>query len=175
MNQIKFKLNYANKLKIIKLLRIIQIIDIKLKLLYGEISPPKKKKIAQRNYNLTKKGMCWMKGCDDRREMGEELDDEREILKQVFGDSSEDEDCEDQTVIGDSAYEGGHIRRWEQAKEIKGLWLCRSFLSPQQESSLLSAIRNGSLSRNLSVTFLQFLISSCFERECRRKLNFSMF
>ncbi|KAG6606968.1 Alkylated DNA repair protein ALKBH8-like protein, partial [Cucurbita argyrosperma subsp. sororia] len=83
-----------------------------------------------------------MKGCDDRREMGEELDDEREILKQVFGDSSEDEDCEDQTVIGDSAYEGGHIRRWEQAKEIKGLWLCRSFLSPQQESSLLAAIRN---------------------------------
>lgn len=76
--------------------------------------------------------------------MGEKLDDEVEILKQVFGDSSEDEDFVDETVTNDSSYELGHIHKWEQVKQIKGLWLCRFFLSPQQQSSLLSAIRNGS-------------------------------
>ena len=44
MNQIKFKLNYANKLKILKLLRIIQIIDIKLKLIKAKFHTKKKKK-----------------------------------------------------------------------------------------------------------------------------------
>ncbi|XP_038905579.1 uncharacterized protein LOC120091559 [Benincasa hispida] len=74
--------------------------------------------------------------------MGEKLDDEDEILKQVFGDSSDDEDFEDQTLMNDGSYEVGHIHQWEQVKEIKGLWLCKIFLSPQQQSSLLSAIRN---------------------------------
>lgn len=60
----------------------------------------------------------------------------KEILRQVFGDSSEDEDLE----VGDGS-DPTHF--WEPIKEIKGLWLCRDFLSPQHQSSLLSTILNG--------------------------------
>lgn len=80
--------------------------------------------------------------------MGEKVDDDDEILKQVFGDSSDDEYFEEQPAMEDSAYEVGRIHgwEWEQVREIKGLWLCRSFLSPEQQTSLLSEIRNGFLS-----------------------------
>lgn len=59
-----------------------------------------------------------------------------EILRQVFGDSSDGEDLE----LGDGS-DPSHS--WEPIKEIKGLWLCRDFLPPQSQSSLLSTIQNG--------------------------------
>ncbi|CAB4281556.1 unnamed protein product [Prunus armeniaca] len=58
-----------------------------------------------------------------------------EILRQVFGDSSDGEDLE----LGDGS-DPSHC--WEPIKEIKGLWLCRDFLPPQRQSSLLSTIQN---------------------------------
>ncbi|KAL5795584.1 hypothetical protein ACOSQ2_000404 [Xanthoceras sorbifolium] len=57
---------------------------------------------------------------------------EETFLKHVFGESS-DSDADDDD--GSSQYPA-----WQRIKEIKGLCLCRDFLSPQQQASLLSAI-----------------------------------
>ncbi|KAK6260223.1 Alpha-ketoglutarate-dependent dioxygenase AlkB-like - like 1 [Theobroma cacao] len=60
-----------------------------------------------------------------------------ELLREVFGESSDSEDDDPQhKQIGDP------IPSWEQIKEINGLWLCRDFLSPQHQSSLISAVLN---------------------------------
>ncbi|CAN1168714.1 Uncharacterized protein P8A3.02c [Linum perenne] len=59
-------------------------------------------------------------------------------MRDAFGESSESEEDE---AIGD---ELGHSI-WEPIVEIGGLWLCRDFLSPQQQSSLLSSLRQGML------------------------------
>ncbi|XP_004292652.1 PREDICTED: alkylated DNA repair protein alkB homolog 8 [Fragaria vesca subsp. vesca] len=56
-----------------------------------------------------------------------------EILRQVFGDSSDSEDWES---------EPDPNQRWVQTEGIKGLWMCRDFLSPQNQSALLSTIQN---------------------------------
>ncbi|KAM1449629.1 hypothetical protein ACFX1R_009295 [Malus domestica] len=61
----------------------------------------------------------------------------KEILRQVFGDSSDSEDLEP----GDGS-DSDPTHFWEPIKQIKGLWLCRDFLSPQHQSSLLSTIQN---------------------------------
>ncbi|KAK6937395.1 Alpha-ketoglutarate-dependent dioxygenase AlkB-like [Dillenia turbinata] len=60
-------------------------------------------------------------------------------LKEVFGESSDDE-----SKAIDNSVNGGQIQnpRWERIKEISGLCLCRDFLSPDQQSSLLSCIQN---------------------------------
>lgn len=83
------------------------------------------------------------------------MKDEAELLRQVFGDSSDDDDdnnfeginlsgagfC---SIAGESADSGlcGNPS-WERVKEIRGLWVCRDFLSPLQQLSLLSAIQIG--------------------------------
>ncbi|XP_031402612.1 alkylated DNA repair protein ALKBH8 homolog [Punica granatum] len=77
----------------------------------------------------------------------------RPLLRQVFGDSSDDEDynygegnrSEAETYLvtdhrTDLAASGNP--RWERVKEISGLWICRDFLSPEQQLSLLSSIRS---------------------------------
>ncbi|XP_062088169.1 uncharacterized protein P8A3.02c [Humulus lupulus] len=63
------------------------------------------------------------------------MDTNKALLLQVFGESSEEEEEE---VEGES----GSNRCWERFDEIRGLWLCRDFLSPQHQSFLLSAVRN---------------------------------
>jgi hypothetical protein len=80
--------------------------------------------------------------------ISEEMDEHRALFKEVFGESSDSEDYEQQqhqpqledrsqrTTSGQNPY-------WEQIKEINGLWVCRDFLSAQEQSSLLSAIENG--------------------------------
>ncbi|OVA03969.1 Oxoglutarate/iron-dependent dioxygenase [Macleaya cordata] len=72
----------------------------------------------------------------------EEGEEERRILKEVFGDSSDDE--EDEDVSLEKPYDNiiNPNPNWERIKEINGLWLCRDFLSLQQQASLISAIRN---------------------------------
>ncbi|PRQ26351.1 putative tRNA (carboxymethyluridine(34)-5-O)-methyltransferase [Rosa chinensis] len=65
------------------------------------------------------------------------MDVRKEILRQVFGDSSDSEDLE----LGDGS-ESDPNQRWVPIEQIKGLWLCRDFLSPQNQSALLSTIQN---------------------------------
>lgn len=66
------------------------------------------------------------------------MDARKEILRRVFGDSSgSEEDLE----LGDGS-ESDPTHSWVPTKEIKGLWLCRDFLSPQNQSSLLTTIQN---------------------------------
>ncbi|XP_022899080.1 alkylated DNA repair protein alkB homolog 8 isoform X1 [Olea europaea var. sylvestris] len=64
------------------------------------------------------------------------------VLREAFGDSS-DSDCE----LGGSSdgFEKSQpifveSYTWEPITEISGLWICRDFLSPDQQSSLLSSI-----------------------------------
>lgn len=67
------------------------------------------------------------------------MDASKEILRRVFGDSS---DSEEDLELGDGS-ESDPTQSWVPTEEIKGLWLCRDFLSPQNQSSLLSTIQNG--------------------------------
>lgn len=76
------------------------------------------------------------------------MDNEKTLLKQVFGDSSESEDNneqQEQEEIENSVCDStvGDNPTWEPIKEIKGLWLCRDFLSSHQQCTLLSSIQNG--------------------------------
>ncbi|CAI0429696.1 unnamed protein product [Linum tenue] len=87
---------------------------------------------------------------------------QKAVLREAFGDSSGSEE-EEEAIPEDEARGGkdGRSKRlvpiWEPVVEIRGLWLCRDFLSPQQQSRLLSALRRegwlGEGSNN------QFLIS----------------
>ena len=91
-----------------------------------------------------------------------EMDDHnnnKALFKEVFGDSSDSDDNEQQkTQQPQLELEEAEVHQnpsWEQIKEIKGLWLCRDFLSPRQQSSLVSAILNGAcVSLLLCTTFL---------------------
>ncbi|KAF8387841.1 hypothetical protein HHK36_026502 [Tetracentron sinense] len=75
------------------------------------------------------------------------MEEQKRILKDVFGESSESEG-EEQQLLEDSINDDPSQRlnaknpNWEQIKEINGLWLCRDFLSPKRQSSLLSEIEN---------------------------------
>ncbi|KAF3436428.1 hypothetical protein FNV43_RR23520 [Rhamnella rubrinervis] len=62
------------------------------------------------------------------------MEDNKALLIEVFGESSEDEQSP-------SKNESPPNHCWERIEEIEGLWLCRDFLSPQQQSSLISAIQ----------------------------------
>lgn len=85
------------------------------------------------------------------------MDDElKEILREAFGDSSSDDDSDssyewrerlqsrdpideiakDQSIFGESCC-------WEPITGVNGLWICRDFLSPDQQSSLLSDFEKG--------------------------------
>ncbi|KAJ8749668.1 hypothetical protein K2173_026317 [Erythroxylum novogranatense] len=62
------------------------------------------------------------------------MDDEKRILNQVFGESS------------DSEYDESTLQQnkptWQSVRGIEGLYLCNDFLSPHQQSHLLSSIQN---------------------------------
>ncbi|GAV73863.1 2OG-FeII_Oxy_2 domain-containing protein, partial [Cephalotus follicularis] len=69
-------------------------------------------------------------------------DEGRQLLRQVFGESS-DSDTEEEDVKQNPhspIHQKSHL--WEPIKEIKGLWFCNHFLSPQLQSSLLSSVLN---------------------------------
>ncbi|KAH6763715.1 RING 1A [Perilla frutescens var. frutescens] len=84
----------------------------------------------------------------------EEEEEMKAVLREAFGDSSSDSDGEPSTDprrrvrICDSSDEitrplsiFGDSHIWEEITEINGLWICRDFLSADQQSSLLSALR----------------------------------
>lgn len=78
------------------------------------------------------------------------------VLREAFGDSSSESDGEPSRglrqrgrVSGSSGETStplsifGDSHRWEQITEINGLWICRDFLSADQQSSLLSSLEQG--------------------------------
>ncbi|KAJ4847443.1 hypothetical protein Tsubulata_030687 [Turnera subulata] len=69
--------------------------------------------------------------------------DEKQLLKLVFGDSS-DSEIEDSLYDDDVCHQDSDQSSpsWEPNDVINGLWLCRNFLSPQQQTTLLSAVQN---------------------------------
>lgn len=60
------------------------------------------------------------------------MDADKALLAEIFGESSEEEGDQSESNQG-----------FERFGEIKGLWLCRDFLSLQRQSSLLSSIQSG--------------------------------
>ena len=52
-----------------------------------------------------------------------------------------------------------------QSKRSKGFWLCRDFISPQQQSSLISAILNGAFS-------ILYWLSFYVQNHCYKSLTF---
>ncbi|XP_059625692.1 uncharacterized protein LOC132268848 [Cornus florida] len=74
------------------------------------------------------------------------MDDHQTILRDVFGGSSESEEDEEQIhqVQSQDLNNGSRSPSWERISQISGLWLCTDFLSPEKQSSLISAIeKNG--------------------------------
>ncbi|WOL17820.1 hypothetical protein Cni_G26613 [Canna indica] len=71
-----------------------------------------------------------------------DIDIRRRALEEAFGESSDGDDDEFESSEVAEEKEGD-VRplTWEMVDGVKGLWLCRSFLCPSQQSSLLSAIR----------------------------------
>ncbi|ERN02189.1 hypothetical protein AMTRI_Chr02g265420 [Amborella trichopoda] len=61
------------------------------------------------------------------------MDEETRVLKDVFGESSESE-------IDTPQSQPAMNYSWERLDEINGLWICRGFIQPERQSSLLSAI-----------------------------------
>ncbi|XVE73303.1 hypothetical protein DITRI_Ditri11bG0106800 [Diplodiscus trichospermus] len=74
------------------------------------------------------------KGKAEARFVGKfpKMENHKELFKEVFGESSDSENDPQQEPIPS----------WEQIEKINGLWLCRDFLSSQQQSSLISAVLN---------------------------------
>lgn len=56
----------------------------------------------------------------------------KELFREVFGESSSNSDSEDSDPQPNPS--------WEQIRPINGLWVCRDFLSPQHQHSLISAV-----------------------------------
>lgn len=77
------------------------------------------------------------------------MEEHRSIIKEVFGESSDSEDDDQQIQLDDPNAEFhsqlifGKSPSWEPVSQINGLSLCRDLLSHDQQSSLLSAIDNG--------------------------------
>ncbi|GMI98824.1 hypothetical protein like AT4G02485 [Hibiscus trionum] len=68
------------------------------------------------------------------------MENHTEVLREVFGESSSDGEDFDPQLEDEKITDP--IPSWEQIKEINGLWLCRDFLSPQLQSSLVSSVLN---------------------------------
>ncbi|KAK9070068.1 hypothetical protein SSX86_010467 [Deinandra increscens subsp. villosa] len=75
------------------------------------------------------------------------MDDYKTLIRQAFGDSSEDSGDDDRHrqlegshITDESESVFGEIPKWERISEIKGLSLCRDFLTPDQQSTLLASI-----------------------------------
>lgn len=82
------------------------------------------------------------------------MSDQKTVLEEVFGGSSDSdtEDDEQQQHLEEDLFpsdEDGSQSNvsqkssWQWFEEIRGLCLCRDFLSPEEQSYLLSAIQNG--------------------------------
>ncbi|KAJ4968417.1 hypothetical protein NE237_015118 [Protea cynaroides] len=90
---------------------------------------------------------------DEQRWFGDSMDcvsteEQKQILKDVFGESSDSQE-DKHTHLEEAANDCNQPRApnksvpiWHRIEEVNGLWLCREFLSPEQQSSLLSAIEN---------------------------------
>ncbi|XP_015891969.2 alkylated DNA repair protein ALKBH8 homolog [Ziziphus jujuba] len=68
------------------------------------------------------------------------MDVDKALLVEVFGESSDGEDLEEEQSGFDNGSQPNYS--WERIEEVKGLWLCTDFLSPQRQASLLSAIQD---------------------------------
>ncbi|KAK8982208.1 hypothetical protein V6N11_037382 [Hibiscus sabdariffa] len=66
------------------------------------------------------------------------MENHMDVLREVFGESSSDSEDFDPQLEDEQITDP--IPSWEQIKEINGLWLCRDFLSPQHQSSLVSSV-----------------------------------
>lgn len=76
----------------------------------------------------------------------------KRVLKEAFGESSDSEGEEEQQFVHDHSADNqvngkalsgsvlGESHSWERISEIDGLWLFKNFLSPDQQSKLLSSI-----------------------------------
>ncbi|XP_049408256.1 uncharacterized protein LOC125871662 [Solanum stenotomum] len=81
------------------------------------------------------------------------MDELQTILTEAFGDSSNSEGEEEEQFLHVHSAENkvngkaltgsvfGETHNWERISEIDGLWLCKDFLSPDQQSKLLSSIQ----------------------------------
>ncbi|BAT80745.1 hypothetical protein LR48_Vigan07g019300 [Vigna angularis] len=70
--------------------------------------------------------------------MREEEEEEKAVLEQIFGSSSEESDGSDGYSDGEREGEW----EWESISEVKGLWLCPNFLSPRHQSRILASIQS---------------------------------
>lgn len=96
------------------------------------------------------------------------------ILTEAFGDSSNSEGEEEEQFLHVHSVENkvngkalirsvfGETHNWERISEIDGLWLCKDFLSPDQQSKLLSSIQQGN-SPSLCCSY-----SYCFKADLGR-------
>lgn len=99
------------------------------------------------------------------------MEEQKARLRDAFGESSDSEsepqeeqqiDFEKSTNFEESESIFGENPNWERITEINGLWLCRNFLSLQQQSSLLSEIEKGpSFSLNCLIICLIMVAFVC--------------
>ncbi|GMH26001.1 hypothetical protein Nepgr_027844 [Nepenthes gracilis] len=74
----------------------------------------------------------------------------KKLLRDVFGESSDSDEGDQSELplyqsvpeVASSVSISCKSTSWERIEEVNGLWLCKDFLSPQQQLSLLSAIGN---------------------------------
>ncbi|KAI3506631.1 hypothetical protein L1887_21191 [Cichorium endivia] len=75
------------------------------------------------------------------------MDEYKKLIQEAFGESSEDSDDDDHqqqlegsSTVAEAQFIFGENPKWERISEIKGLSLCRDFLIPDQQSTLLASI-----------------------------------
>lgn len=80
------------------------------------------------------------------------MDEYRRLIQEAFGESSEDSDDEDHrqqlegsNIAVEAQFIFGENPKWERISDIKGLSLCRDFLTSDQQSTLLASILQGFL------------------------------
>ncbi|CAI9104917.1 OLC1v1003707C2 [Oldenlandia corymbosa var. corymbosa] len=79
-------------------------------------------------------------GNDDLNGDAEEEEVVKALLRDAFGESSSSSSAEDDEDVKNPGGGAALIPNWEKIREIDGLWICKDFLSPDQQSSLLSSI-----------------------------------
>lgn len=135
---------------------------------YGVVTLFEKLKDIFANYSYNSMGKADSEKGGDQRIVANiesisefrEMNDNETVLKEVFGESS-DSDSESCEQVQHHHHHSQHTDceetsrsnrsqnlRWERIDGIKGLCLCRDFLSPQEQSSLLRSIEDGTLSFN---------------------------
>ncbi|XP_043709742.1 alkylated DNA repair protein alkB homolog 8 [Telopea speciosissima] len=67
-------------------------------------------------------------------------EEQKQILIEVFGELSDSQEDNHRHLQPEAP--NNRVPIWHRIEEVNGLWLCREFLSPEQQSSLLSAIEN---------------------------------